>query len=79
MEYGMVKGIIKSISLVPNDENYLVEVELPEGLVTYYDISIPFNQEMTGRAEILTDDRRLIERIINPFKSIVSEQKEARE
>ncbi len=79
MDYGMVKGIIRSISLVPNDENYLVEVELPEGLVTYYDIEIPFNQEMTGSAEILTDDRRLIERIINPMKSIISEQKEARE
>jgi len=79
MQYGMVKGIVRSISLVPNDENYLVEVELPDGLVTYYDIEIPFNQEMTGSAEIITDDRRLIERIINPMKSIISEQKEARQ
>jgi HlyD family secretion protein len=78
MEYGMVKGIISSISLVPNDENYAVEVELPDGLVTYYNIEIPFNQEMSGEAEILTDDRRLIERIVNPIKSLISEQQRAR-
>ena len=78
MEYGMVRGIISSISLVPNDQNYAVEVGLPDGLVTYYNIEIPFNQEMTGEAEILTDNRRLIERIINPIRSLVSEQKKAR-
>ena len=78
MEYGMVRGIISSISLVPSDQNYLVEVELPDGLVTYYNLEIPFNQEMSGEAEILTDDRRLIERIINPVRSLVSEQRETR-
>ena len=75
LEYGMVKGIIHSISLVPDDQQYVVEVELPDGLVTYYNIEIPFNQEMLGRAEIITDDRRLLERIFSPIRSAITEQR----
>ncbi len=78
LEYGMVRGIIRSISLVPDDREYSVEVYLPDGLVTYYGIDIPFNQEMLGRAEIITDDRRLMERIISPVRSIITEQRETR-
>jgi len=78
LEYGMVRGIIKTISLVPDDQLYAVEVEFPEGLVTYYDREIPFNQEMFGRAEIITDDRRLIERIFSPIRSMLSEQEQSR-
>ena len=74
----MVRGIIKTISLVPDDQLYAVEVEFPEGLVTYYDIEIPFNQEMLGRGEIITEDRRLIERIFSPIRSMLSEQRENR-
>ena len=75
LEYGMVRGIVKNISLVPDDREYVVEVSLPDGLTTYYGREIPFNQEMQGKAEILTDNRRLLERIINPIRSVISEQK----
>ena len=71
----MVRGIVRTISQVPEDKQYAVEVELPDGLKTYYDIEIPFNQEMLGRAEIITDDRRLLERIISPIRSVITEQK----
>jgi len=79
MEYGMVKGIINNISLVPDNKEYTVEVYLPDGLTTYYDIPIPFNQEMQGRAEILTDERRLLERIVSPIRSVISAQKQIQE
>ena len=69
LEYGMVKGIIKSISLVPSDNNYSVEVILPNGLTSTYGKQLNFKQEMRGTAEIITDDLRLLERIINPIKS----------
>lgn len=77
LQYGMVRGEIRSISLIPYDELYSVEVELPNGLTTYYGRKIPFTQEMVGRAEIITDDRRLIERIFSPIRSMLSEQKES--
>ncbi len=71
MEYGIVRGIVKSISLVPNNANYVVEVELPQDLHTNYNIKLNFSQEMKGSAEIITEDLRLIQRLINPVKSLL--------
>lgn len=75
LEYGMIKGVIKNISLVPDNQEYTVEVDLPEGLTTYYKIEIPFKQEMQGTAEIITDERRLLERIVSPIRAIISQQR----
>ncbi len=71
MEYGFVEGKIKSISLVPNDDNYIVEVEMPQDLKTNYNIHLQFSQEMKGSAEIITEDLRFIQRFINPLRSIL--------
>jgi len=75
LEYGMVKGVVRNISLVPDNQEYIVEVDLPDGLKTYYEIEIPFKQEMQGTAEILTDERRLLERIISPIRAAISQQR----
>lgn len=75
MEYGMVRGVIKSISLLATDNNYSVEVELPEGLKTNYGKTLDFNQEMQGSAEIITEDTRLMERFLNPIKSLIKSQR----
>ncbi|CAM3573295.1 HlyD family secretion protein [Flavobacterium chungbukense] len=70
-EFGVLKGEIKNLSLVPDkDGNLLVDVALPNGLKTSYDKQIVFQQEMKGSAEIVTEDLRLIERILYQFKSI---------
>jgi len=74
LQYGMVKGRVSSISEVPDDSHYMVEVELPSGLMSYYDIDIPFSQNMQGQAEILTDKKRIIERVLNPIRSALSRQ-----
>ncbi|MBW1657356.1 HlyD family secretion protein [Flavobacterium quisquiliarum] len=70
-EFGVLKGEIKNISLVPDkDGNLLVDVSLPNGLKTSYDKQIVFQQEMKGSAEIVTEDLRLLQRILYQFKSI---------
>ena len=70
-EFGMLEGVIKSISLVPdNDGFYLIDVKLPEKLVTTYNKEIDFKQEMQGTAEIITEDLRLIERFFYQLKNI---------
>ncbi|HEY1196388.1 HlyD family secretion protein [Flavobacterium sp.] len=70
-EFGVLKGEIKNISLVPDkDGNLLIDVTLPNGLKTSYDKQIVFQQEMKGSAEIVTEDLRLIERILYQFKNI---------
>jgi len=52
------------------DGNLLIDVALPNGLKTSYNKQITFQQEMKGSAEIVTEDLRLIERILYQFKSI---------
>lgn len=71
MEYGFVKGTVKNISLIPTNEYYLVEVEMPQDMKTNYDIPLKFSQEMKGSAEIITEDLRLIQRFFNPVKSLL--------
>lgn len=71
MEYGMVRGIIKSKSLISADNNYHLEVTLPEGLTTNYGKNLKFDQEMQGIAEIVTEDKRILDRIFKPIKSIL--------
>ncbi len=70
MEYGMLKGFISKISMVPSDDFYMAEVQLPDSLTTYYKINLEFDQEMKGVGEIITEDRRLFSRIIEPIKYI---------
>lgn len=74
MEYGMVTGRIKNIALIPTEAFYIVEVDLPNGLQTNYNKKLPFNQQMQGIAEVVTDDIRLIERFFNPIKAILKNQ-----
>ena len=70
-EFGMLLGKIKNISLTPDkDGNLLIDISLPNGLLTTYKKQINFQQEMTGSAEIITEDLRLIERILYQFRDI---------
>ncbi len=79
LEYGMVKGVVSNVSMVSEDNYYTVEVDLPDGLKTYYNIEIGFSQNMQGQAEILTDDMRLLQRIFNPMRNALSRQRAIRE
>ncbi|WP_306351937.1 HlyD family secretion protein [Flavobacterium sp. '19STA2R22 D10 B1'] len=70
-EFGMLKGKVKSISLTPDkDGNILIDIALPNKLETHYHKIIPFQQEMRGNAEIITEDLRLMERILYQFRDI---------
>jgi len=73
LEYGIVRGIVTRLSEVPNQNNYLVEVSLPSGLKSNYNKQIHFDQEMTGTAEIITEDMRLLERSLNPLRSLANQ------
>ncbi len=71
MEYGMVTGYVEKISIVPADNTYAVDVSFPYGLRTNYQVDLPFTQKMRGNAEIITQDVRLLERIIRPLRSLI--------
>jgi hypothetical protein len=43
---------------------------LPKGLESSYKKQIPFQQEMKGSADIVTEDLRLLERILYQFRDV---------
>ena len=78
MEFGILEGEISNLSMVPvtNEQGsyYKAEITLTNNLVTNYKRELPFNQEMQGNAEIITKDRRLIERLVEPLVSVFREK-----
>jgi len=77
LEYGMVRGVVKSKSLVPEANAYIIEIELPKGLTTLYGVTVDFTQNMQGTAEIITEDLRLIQKIVNPIRHMITKNKKA--
>ena len=75
IEFGMVRGKVRNISLVPvatqQGKFTMVEVEFPDNLTTNYGKTLDFSQEMSGSADIITEDLRLIERFFNPIKAVL--------
>lgn len=70
-EFGVIRGKVHAISLSPDQEgNLLIDIKLPNNLETSYHKKIIFQQEMTGTAEIITDDLRLIERLLYQFRGL---------
>jgi multidrug efflux pump subunit AcrA (membrane-fusion protein) len=72
-EYGMIEGRIQTMSTVTDKTgNYFIEITIPNGLTTSYGKKIKFDKELTGNAEIITDDMRLIERIFYQFRKLMN-------
>lgn len=70
-EFGVIEGKLKTISLTPDKVgNLLLDIELPNGLKTSYKKKINFQQEMTGTADIVTEDLRLLERLLYQFRDV---------
>lgn len=64
VEFEILIREIKNMSLVPNiDGFYLIDVSLPDKLITSKNKEIFFKRELHGTADIITSDLRLIERI----------------
>ena len=71
MEFGMLKGYIKTISAVPDiQKGYVAEVEFPSGLVTTYNKKLNLIQQMDGNSEIITKDMRLIQQFLQPIRAL---------
>jgi len=78
-EYGSLTTTIDKIASLPvtfeSDESaepgYLMEMSLPDTLLTSYGIFIPFKYNMTGTARIITKDRSFLSRVFEQFLSAV--------
>ncbi len=73
-EFGYLVGQVSTISNVPTAEGlYLMEIAFPKGLYTIYGRELPLSQQMLGTAQIIIQDKRLIERFIEPIKGLLTE------
>lgn len=80
MEYGSIKGRVNSISLTTNItkaensniDTYMVLVDFPDQLKTNYGKQLDFRAEAKGTAEIITNDRRLVQRFFDNLKYVLN-------
>lgn len=70
-EYGMLKGLVRNISSIPQKQNYSIEVELPHQLKTSYKKKLEYKEEMQGTAEIVTEELSLFNRIFYQFRKLM--------
>lgn len=70
MEFGWVRGKVAGVSLVPENNYYMVEVEFSDGLVTNYGYPLQMQNRLSGKAEIMTEDLLLIQRFFNPLRAL---------
>lgn len=64
-QLGVLEGRVEKIALLPKNNEYTLVISFPNGLTTLTGNEIPFQQQMTGTAEIITADRRFAERIFD--------------
>jgi len=69
-EFGTIKGIVINTSDVSRHNTYIININLPEGLISNYKKKFEFKQEMQGTAEIITEDLSLIERFFYQLKQL---------
>lgn len=70
-EFGTVQGRILSMAPSPDVKTYRLVVGLPNGLQSSYHHHFLCKSEMTGTAEIITDDMRLLERAFYGIRKLV--------
>ena len=79
MEYGILSGSVLSISKIPvvseQGTFYPVNVDLPDKLVTNHNRELSYSMQMQGNAEIIIQNRRVIELLIEPLSSMFKGRK----
>ncbi len=71
-EYGAVVGKVKWKGKVPTNKEIPVEVSFPNGLTTTRGRQIDAAQQLSGEAQIVTSNKRLIEKLFENFRRITS-------
>lgn len=70
-EFGVLKGTINYIPTVPyKDSAFLLKVQLSKGLTTSYNKQLPFTNNLSGVAEIITQDASLIDRLLYQWRGL---------
>lgn len=76
IEYGFLRGEVSYISKAPDKNNdgaisYRVVVLFPDGMMSTYGKKLPLIHEMNGSAVIITQEKRLIQQILQPLLGLI--------
>lgn len=70
-QFGSLTASINYVSLIPNrTDSFALKATLPNGLRTNYGKTIFFNNSLSAQADIVTDERRLIEMFFDQLKRL---------
>lgn len=67
-EHGPVFGIVRSKSEFPVNGQVSISVGFPNGLVTEHGTAIKPVQDMKGKATIILEDKRFVQRVLEPLR-----------
>lgn len=70
-ENGMLQGSVTNISEVPTKDTYAIDVELKNGLITSYNRTLAYKEQMKGKADIITKNVSVMDRIFFNFKKLI--------
>ncbi len=71
-QFGVLQGTVSQLAPSTNRQQYRIRVDLPHGLrTTSGSVPLPFRPEMTGTAELVTDDLRMMERAFYGLRSLI--------
>ncbi|SFH31956.1 HlyD family secretion protein [Pontibacter chinhatensis] len=70
-EYGRLYGIISKTSYIPLENKYELIVTLPNKLKTSYGKTLEYKPNMIGKAEVVVEEQRLIEKLLYSFRDLM--------
>lgn len=70
-EYGMLEGIVSSITHIDKEGKYEVKITLPKQLKTSYNKQLPVKVQLKGKVKIITKKKRLLERFFEKIIDLV--------
>ena len=73
-EIGMLQGTVTNISEVPNKYTYAIDVTLNNGLTTSYHKTLSYKEEMKGKADIITSNISVLDRVFFNFKKLIDKK-----
>ncbi|MCB9284813.1 MAG: HlyD family efflux transporter periplasmic adaptor subunit [Lewinellaceae bacterium] len=69
-EYGCLDGKLVSVSPLSENESFLVEIALPDSLITDTGQTLPVKAEMPATARIFSSKKRLLQRMLEGFRKL---------
>ena len=79
-EFGVIKAKVNYISLLPDEENFIAEIHIPDSLIvadsilTTYKKKIHFRQEMKAVAQIIAEEKTIFQRIFDKILDVIYNQ-----